>query len=149
SLIFSLVMKSHGTGWRSFMPEISVRSTAMRLASPQSFWARGSDCADAAAAQRKAARTAARRLCGNRPPALAEAEGDGGAHGEDAAGRDRDARPKAPGERAGREAAEGSEPDDGHRVEGHDAAAVVVGDEGLDGGVRRGHLAHHEEADDG
>src|ERR1035438_988611 len=150
SLIFSLVMKSQGTGWRKGIPETLVSSSASGGMRAQSLaaspgWA-GAGAAPGAAPSRIRNNTVLSRN-GISPQMPGEDERCD--ERERAAGGHGGAGAEASRQSAGRQAAERSQTDHGHGIERHDAPAVFVGDQGLYGGVGRGHLAHHVVSDEG
>src|SRR5664279_4861969 len=121
SLIFSLVMKSHGTGWRRGMPETLVSSSARGGIRAQSLaespgWARAG-AAPGAAPSRIRNRAVLSR---NRISPQIPGENERRRQGEQAAGPHSGARAEASGQSAGRQAAERSQADHGHGVQRHD-----------------------------
>src|ERR1017187_3901526 len=157
SLIFSLVMKSQGTGWRRGIPETLVSSSASGGIRAQSLatspgWAGAGAAAAAEDAAEDVAPIAIRNnavLSRNRISPQMPGEDERCHQCERAAGGHGGAGAKASGQSAGRQAAERSQTHHGHGIQRHDAPAVFVGDQGLYGGVRRGHLPHHTVSDDG
>src|ERR1035438_4411675 len=154
SLIFSLVMKSQGTGWRKGIPETLVSSSASGGMRAQSLAASPGWAGAGAAAEAAPGATPSRIrnntvLSRNGISPQMPGEDERCDERERAAGGHGGAGAEASRQSAGRQAAERSQTDHGHGIQRHDAPSVFVWDQGLYGGVRRGHLPHHAVTDDG